>query len=855
MSTLRKVLNLKYKIERDNTLSPSEIEFIRNCLTLKSIDDMDIYQESDTLVMLTFQISLFQILRELAMQNIIDSQVFKQMVDICLERITYPQEEQSRIRKLKKEMDNIVIDICLKMRSRNIYEVMNEYLQKEEINESLGVCFLLLTDTQPKNKKLRILKNLEPKEELVEVLKEISGNLRKEFLNILFISLRDKIKSVNDRIYILALIEINKILKREDTKMLEFLEKNINKIEHDYIFIELLKTLIYEEESRIRALKILNNSNILDDVFNALETIQNLNRIEVKEIRPEDSKMISTTLSVLYKIKEEVIIQRHIELLIHSIKLSISTEIKKEILKNLSLISVSELNRIEELIFSYLDSTAYEIFEGEKRKNNFYFTEGFLILCNNYIKNMNEAQINLSEEIIKYSTFTMISGNEELIKYTLQMIFELKNKKMQKIGYYEILKYTVFLKEILSDNEILESLLEFFSKEKNTIKIFDISFIMNISYYSSINFYKFISTFPIEEISPYFTIEFLDQLAINKEEGIKYFIENSKEINTSKFIKRNIEWFNRFIIDSNEEYILEGIIKIYNNVQNNYNDIKFNLLDDNNAENIDMKDFNKNDNIDKNNIDKKINNIFLLPRIYNDEFFEIFTKITLLTGEIEESLKNIHPGLIRNCIKGYSSFIKSRIIIRDNVEQEIKDLLNSELPVDDLLAFYKLWYKIPVFTNSYSKLSYQIILSSKNDELFLTYFPESTIFEKYLLFSVLEKPSNEIKYLIQNEIIHILEIKEKSKEEIILLEACYYGLLHFNDIEEVMVLINALVKESNYILLLLSIKNILNGGETVIRRGKVDLELERMCYQLMKVKGVGNNREMREWGKLLSIEN
>ncbi|KAF7682562.1 hypothetical protein TCON_2214 [Astathelohania contejeani] len=700
-----------------------------------------------------------------------------------------------------------------------------KYLGSQDEVDKVGINFCLMAPKgiNIKNKTLKAMAELSDPKLILKALKKHKHEINKHLLNSFFESIKAGIlgetnlntkfycedKSIINLTTFRILGELNEILCRCEPKLMDLETPEI-----DEKYAHFIVSFMVDKQTILEGYRILEN--FVGDLFNALETISDSERIKNKQILKEDQEFILVLLkglNIMCGIQElRINFIRFIPTLVYATNSKLCYKTKGLIYEILSKMEegmavIEKCLRVQR-VFS--QERIYSDLVAEMAEGEFYLIPGFLKLC---------LRLSTTKEVQDFAIAAISSEDPKIVFLSLRILNLEGGETKLGVDCLKHIRETITRKKDHNNRDITQSTVcnEFISYcLKNPIPglLRHVGLINAIFLTPSSHFFKFIRTFSFEDIAIYLNEAIFERISENRTEGLEYLNDGCKE---------NRE-FCRFVILHRRlinEFITSGriILSIWNSVMEQCMDEVYDLI--------------------------RNGDIRIEPEI-SPEYFEIQSKMLIygIMTSKEESLSNktdigliSHNDVIRhyqtrengeNLLKSYCQYLKCRIINNENVEIELKELIQYKAEsIYDLLGYYKICVSNNISTDSLDDIgvkSYAMNnLSDITPEYFLLHFERCNPFEKYLLLfgvglRILEKGSPiQLVEIINRELTRLINLNLKGKENVCLFKLCLLILSMLDNVDSSIKIIrniNLADMEEEIVDLCVRVnaRNLINGG-------------------------------------------
>ncbi|KAM0688214.1 hypothetical protein COBT_000535 [Conglomerata obtusa] len=868
-------LNKLYVKANSNTLCKSDFENLKGYFLTKTIGAQSVKhynaQDSRKLVYTLIKSTSIKIYNLLSLSelfiNDFENAILDEMHNSLFIDYTFVLSDcYIDFAKLKKTLSVNCLEIFKRVKSNFLSDKINFYLQNKDEIDFIGINFALIAEdcSKIKNRDLKLLheKKLDKKflilahkhkEDIVnENKKEIYQLCRQKLLDnkgLISIGTEDTKKCL----YFMAIIsEINPFLNEKDLKLLKIIPDEISEP-----YLGFILSMMVDEESIIQGWNVLMENGFVSDIFLELQKLHSYLHMDKTNDIEKNLHVINFGLSIFIKAafsipKIHPFFIRNIDTIINLLWTELPYKLLGNQFKFISYFIYDDeiRNKIYDYLLSanifckrtrlndflidsgetyiYNKKNIFEIMNEELKQSKFDVTEGFVVLCSNFLK------YNLFEnEITEFYMCALKSNDKEILSKILSII------SMDKLFEQESVLKGI-KKGIEKDEQINNIFLEYVIKNaKNLVnknlllKISKNVDLMNsIVKTRSLLFFPFLELFNPEIFTIFLNDDFLDRINDDIEKGLEYLGKACKDKNDfCRFVLRKKTFFNNI-----EEQITKKLV-IYR------------ILADNFIQDLDLE---------------KSKNHLNVPKFQNNDFFYILYNLIAyksIKGEDIKKYKIEKYVFNEENLENYCNYLKTLIVFENNVENQISDLLSYNLQneyIASLIGYYKSIKKDSKNIYPYECISLKSkILNTFNNydnELFLKTFKKSNLYEKFLLFFILDSKNinKEIFCLIIEEIKMIIKQNNFQGANEYLLKQCLNSLLHTNDLNELIKILNGVILPNSFndLLIKLCLKNIINQGREVLDLAtlmKANLEYQVKCCFLIYAYKLMTIVEIKQW--------
>lgn len=718
------------------------------------------------------------------------------------------------VEEVKALMDEIIIDILCGVGKGLFVEKIERYLGEQEIPDRVSVNLAVVFSASSwRSYDLRVVNELILGPVLLGLLRSFKDALRPQLRNVIVDSCKKKLRDGDRTAVYQIFYELNGC---KDLKLMEIEEE-----EKEEAYVGFVCSLMVDTESCLKGYEVISRAGLFGDLKKALETINTLNQMEYRRVRPEDERLIFHLLEVVEKLISSdsaslgfvrLYFMRFIELFLNTLVGQILLEIKGMIYAILAGFMRDEDAR--EIIFEFMKNVnvfskdvVYADFEREMAARTFAMAPRFLRFCM-YLD---------TRSALDFAVYALRSEDPSTVIGCFNVLGRFSAEKdMDSVGPQLQLMSQHIRAAMLASPQVISRVLDF---QLGGVEINDVSIINVILSTPNPRFFQYVRLF--DDFSFFMNENFLERLAENEEDGFRYLCDETKKNHeVCKFVVNNQDWFNAY----SKEAVAESVAQIYEN----------------------LVDF------DIENVDAGFSQGFIVPDIPHPAVFRMLGKLILYAVYVRKTsyanyITDRDYDLDDAALEEYCSYIKCRIVVGDNVEDRVKHLMKQHTGIDDLLGYYKICTGMPLDAPSSRNLL--VNMDRKDTSVFVSLFPAASDFEKFLLFFFVDvgDGSKEVECIVREEVTHIMISGSASPAEKMVLRQCLTALLSLSNIDSIVRLVPEY--EDVDLLLRINIRNIMCGGtyfnSALVMKGALDLQV--CAVFLLYYKAIWDLAALRDW--------
>lgn len=708
------------------------------------------------------------------------------------------------------------------LKSQSLNELVKAHLEGSDKADKVSVNLAILNKRQLawKSKELMILNNMKNEAVTANVLKAYKDQIVRPCMEILYSKL-DKKEPM--KIFYKIFAEVNEVLKHKNVDLMS------SNPEHDEDYVRFICSLIVDEETCTVAYERLYLSGFFSSLFNAMQSLAKLHKIEEKAILPEDVVYIEALLSVICKLVdrkyattlEEIrskfygFVDAFLEVLATKLPLNLKRLIY-EVLGHLC--GTSDINRkIQDFLNTgYIKRNSYVDFEYERLCANFDCTAQLLFLC-----------LNLSyvPELLDFAIYSLSSESPTVSIYALRIFKALRFKEIGGCSH----KY---LREACyKDKRVAQEIIDYCIEMQHVIPSVELT--KAIMAVDSRNFFDYVALF--KDFSIYLNPDFLGRLLDDKKGGIGYLKCCNEEI--ARFVVANKKWFNSFAMREEDPEIQRLLLEMYSNIACISRTADFSF--DNNS-------------------------AIILPRMYCAPLFRIFSQCLLHCYYNGMDFKRYLIPDVRigdEDLEDYCTYVKCKIVVGADVNMNFVIQNYGGPYVDDLVGFYRACGGKTHFEPL--SLKNRILEGKKDNSIFVRNYESSSRFEKFIMFNIINTEELIQSYATQRAFERILKTEFNrfrieglgTKENLLLARNCMILLLLLESIDSIVRIIDdisVLPDSLNDLAVAVSVKNLCNGGTAYVHSAakKCNIEMQARLLLMLFIRNLWSN-EMYAWAESL----
>lgn len=759
------------------------------------------------------------------------SQLQGVVVDIIIfleeNHISFVDDEMvaSLFRLLLKE-DECTFESILRLfaglKSASLGELVKSHLESADKADKVSVSLAILNQRPLawKSKELMILNSMENEVVTANVLKTYKDQIALPCMEILHSKLRKKEPL---RVFYKIFAEINEVLKHKNVDLI------LCDAEHDEDYVRFICSLIVDEETCTIAYEKLYSSGLFSSLFNAMQSLAKLYKIEEKAILPEDIAYIEALLRVICKlvdrkyasILQDVRCKFHgfIDVFLEVLSTKLPLNLKKLIYEILSqLCGTVEINRkIQDFLNSgYIKRNAYMDFEYERLCANFDCTAQLLFLC---------LGLSYVPDLLDFAIHSLSSESPATSIYTLRIFKALKLKEIGGSSH----KY---LREACyKDKRVAQEIIDYCIEMRHVIPSVELT--KAIMAVESRNFFDYVALF--KDFSIYLNPDFLGRLLDDKKGGIGYLKHCNDEI--ARFVVANKKWFNSFVQREEDPEIQRLVLEMYSNIAGISKIVDFSFDDD---------------------------TAIILPQMYCAPLFKILSRCLLHCFYSGAEFKRYIISDVRvgdEDLEDYCTYIKCKIVAGTDVNVNFVIQNYAGPSVDDLVGFYRACGGKAHFEPL--SLRNRILVGKKDNSVFVRNYESSSKFEKFMMFNIVNTEELAKSYATQRDFERILKTEFNrfrtegldARENVLLARSCMLLLLLLESIDPIVRImddISMLPDSLTDLVVAVSVKNLCNGGTAYVHAAakKGSVEMQARLLLMLFIRNLWSN-EMHAWAEAL----
>lgn len=708
------------------------------------------------------------------------------------------------------------------LKSQSLCELVKAYLENCDKADKVSVNLSIMNQRQLawKSKELMILNNMENEAVTANVLKAYKDQIARPCLEILYSKLSKKEPT---KVFYKIFSEINEVLKH----------KNVNLMscnpEHDEDYVRFICSLIVDEETCTIAYERLYLSGVFSSLFNAMQSLAKLHKIEEKAILPEDVVYIEALLRVICKLVdrkyantlEEIRSKFYgfVDAFLEVIATKLPLNLKRLIYEALShLCGTSHINRkIQDFLNSgYIKRNAYVDFEYERLCANFDCTAQLLFLC---------LGLSYVPELLDFAIHSLSSESPAVSIYALKIFRTLRFKELGGCSH----KY---LREACyKDNRVAQEIIDYCVEMQHVIPSVELT--KAIMAVDTRNFFDYVALF--KDFSIYLNPDFLGRLLDDKKGGIGYLKCCNEEI--ARFVVANKRWFNNFAMREEDPEIQKLLLEMYSNIACISRIVDFSF--DNES-------------------------AIILPRMYCAPLFKIFSQCMLHCFYNSMDFKKYLIPDVRvreEDLEDYCTYVKCKIVVGADININFVIQNYGGPYVDDLVGFYRACGGKANFEPLC--LKNRILEGKKDNSIFFRNYESSSKFERFIMFNIVNTEELAQSYATQRAFERILKIEFnrfrteglETKENLLLARNCMLLLLLLENIDSIVRIIDdisVLPDSLSELAVSVSVKNLCNGGTAYVHSTakKGNIEMQARLLLMLFIRNLWSN-EMYVWAESL----
>lgn len=691
-----------------------------------------------------------------------------------------------------------VVRLFAKLKSDKLDELVKNHLETTDKADKASVNLAILNTKHIdwRNKELKLLNSLENNLITLNVLRTYKAQITKSGMEVLYAKLR---RREPIKVFYKIFAEINEVLRHKNAELMDC------NVEHDEDYLCFMHSLMVDEETYMLAYEKLYVNGFFSSLFNALQSLSKLHRIEEKAILPEDIAYIEVLMKIINKLVDkkyshELAVVRSkfysfVDVFVEVLSIKLPLSLKKLIYEILGQVSgAEEVNRkIQDFLNSgYVKRNAHIDFEYERLCDNFDCTSQLLFLC---------LGLSYVPDLLEFATYVLSSENPRISVFVLRIFRALKFKNMHgnmhkylreacyKDGVVaqEVVDYCIDMNYIISSVELTKAVM---AVESN-------------------NFFEYVTLF--KDFSIYLNPDFLNRLLDSKVEGLRYLGACNEEI--VRFVTMNRPWFNSFVKREDDVVIKKLVLEMYSNMVSISKRIDFSFTDESRT---------------------------ILPQVYCAALFRIFSSSLLHCFYNNIDFKEyILPDQVvgDEDLEEYCTYVKCKIVVGADANIGFMTQNYSGRFIDDLVAFSR----PSGDKTSFEPLSLRsrVLEGKKDNSIFAKNYESSPRFERYIMFNIIDVDELQRNYAMRREFERIIKAEFgrlrieglTDKENVLLAQNCLAIILLLENIDAIVRIIDDIprIPESLVNLVVAAcVKNLCNGGtsyvRSVMRKGNADMQ-------------------------------
>lgn len=703
---------------------------------------------------------------------------------------------------------------------------IREFIEKQDIPDLRNVCLSILFKVDKWSSfDLESLSTLSSPAVVYDLVRTYKEDLIEEIRYKLIKDISERITKDRDpqdlkSIY-LIFSEINQF------KFENLITKPIDG-EYSNEYFLFVHSLIVDHSTAIKAFNLLVSGGLFDNLREGITDIITMNIVEHRAVDPSDEEFVLHLIEIMSRILSyrnqdlehvRLYFMRFIDPLMRYITGGVGLKTRGSVFSFLDHYMNDEESKLG--ITEFFRTTKFFRKESFIKDVEDEMKSGIFFSTPRTLKFLYYFDMDLAVECALYSLRT------EDVK-TIRIAFDLFSNTSRDVSQ-SILLNARHIRIAMLRSESLTRFIARFQSEKNVV-LNDVGIISVIVSTTNPDFFNFVNLF--ENFSLFLNGKFLDRISENKEEGLKYLIKASRNNSeVCKFIESSIEYFNSLMEDF--PHLSPLLCHIYDN-----------MLD------IDMDD-----------IEISLTEGFVLKEIPSPHFFNVLSKklaYTFLTQNVidQKYITNKTYALSEDCIHSYMLYLKTRLVIGDNVDSLIADFVSSYEDTEEIVGYYKIVTGKNIVNKSTSVVA---CFDQRDNNLFVKLYPRASTLEKFLLYFTLVTEDNsvmsEVKNIIKEEVTRITLNKNITVEDKMILRQCMYSLLRMSNIDSIVRLISEF--DDIDLLLKINIRNIMTGGmyfnPELVRKGSVDLQIYAVF--ILYYNNVWDHSLLKDWIVHLYKEN
>lgn len=708
------------------------------------------------------------------------------------------------------------------LKSPRLDELVKAHLESSDKADKASVNLAILSQRPVawKSRELMILNSMENEVVTVNVLKTYKDQIVRPCMEILHSKLR---KREPLRVFYKIFAEINDTLKHKSMDLVAC------DAEHDEDYLRFVCSLMVDEETCAAAYEKLYSNGFFSSLFNAMQSLAKLHRIEEKAILPEDAVYIEALLRVICKLVdrkyagalEEIRCKFHgfVDVFLEVLATRLPLNLKRLMYEILGqLCGTGEINRkIQDFLNSgYIKRNAYVDFEYERLCASFDCTAQLLFLC---------LGLSYLPDLLDFAVHALSSESPAVSIYALRIFKALRFREIggcshkylreacykDKLVAQEIIDYCIEMRHVIPNVELTKAIMAVDSQ----------------------NFFGYVALF--KDFSIYLNSDFLGRLLDDKRGGIGYLKSCNEEI--VRFVVANRKWFNSFVRREEDPEVQRLLLEMYSNIASTSSIVNFSFDDDSGI---------------------------VLPRLYCGFLFKILSRCLLHCFYSGTDFRKYLVPDVRvgdGDLEDYCTYIKCKIVAGVDVNVNFVIQNYAGPPVDDLVGFCRACGVKAHFEPL--SLRNRILEGKKDNNVFVKNYEFASRFERYIMFNIVDVEELEKSYMVQREFERILKAEFnrfrteglEARESVLLARNCMLLLLLLESIDPIVRIvddISALPDALADLAVAVSIKNLCNGGTAYVhsatKRGSPEMQARLLLMLFIRNQWTS---EMSLWAESL----
>lgn len=759
------------------------------------------------------------------------SQLQSVVVDILIfleeNHISFVDDEMiASLFKLLLKEDECTFESILRLfaglKSQRLSELVKSHLESSDKADKVTVNLAILNQRQLawKSKELMVLNSMENEVVTANVLRAYKDQIARPCMEVLYSKLT---KKEPVKVFYKIFAEVNEVLKHKNVDLMSC------NPEHDEDYVRFICSLIVDEETCTIAYERLYLSGFFSSLFNAMQSLAKLHKIEEKAILPEDVVYIEALLRVISKLVdrkyastlEEIrskfygFVDAFLEVLATKLPLNLKRLIY-EILGHLC--GASDINRkIQDFLNSgYIKRNAYVDFEYERLCANFDCTAQLLFLC---------LSLSYVPDLLDFAIHSLTSESPTVSIYALRVFKALRFKEIGG-GSHKYLREACY-----KDKRVAQEIVDYCIEMQHVVPSVELT--KAIMAVDTRNFFDYVALF--KDFSIYLNPDFLGRLLDDKKGGIGYLKCCNDEI--ARFVVANKKWFNSFAAREEDPEIQRLLLEMYSNIARISRVVDFSFDDD---------------------------SAIILPRMYCAPLFKIFSQCLLHCFYNGMDFKKYLIPDVRvgeDDLEDYCTYVKCKIVVGADVNMSFVVQNYGGPCVDDLVGFYRASGGKTHFEPL--SLRNRLLEGKKDNSIFVRNYESSSKFERFIMFNIVNTEELAKSYATQRAFERILKAEFNrfrteglgTRENILLARNCMLLLLLLESIDPIVRIIDdipVLPDALNDLAVSVSVKNLCNGGTAYVHTAakKGNVEMQARLLLMLFIRNLWTN-EMYAWAESL----